>query len=134
MRTGYPSVAIWITASIYAGFAVWLGVWPAVLLEAFGVTGPTPAMLTEIRAFYGGIEMGIAVAMILLWARGEVFAASLIGGLPLAGSAAGRCLGLAVDGFSALHAGLAAVEATGAAFCLVGCLLAARASPRAESP
>lgn len=127
MRADYPTVAIWITASIYAGFAVWLGGWPGALLGAFGVTGSTPAMLTEIRALYGGVELGIAVAMLVLWRRGDVFAAALVGGLPLAGSAAGRCLGLAVDGFSALHAGLAVIEFGGAAFCLVGCRLSAQA-------
>lgn len=123
MRADYPSVAIGITAAIYAGFAVWLGGWPAALLEAFGVTGWTPAMLTEIRAFYGGVELGIAVAMVWLGRRGDRFAALLIGGLPLAGSAVGRCLGLAVDGVSPLHAGMALVDAGGAAFCLTGCWL-----------
>lgn len=134
MRSDYPSVAIGITAAIYAGFAVWLGGWPAALLEAFGVTGSTPAMLTEIRAFYGGVELGIAVAMVWLGRRGDRFAALLIGGLPLAGSAVGRCLGLAVDGFSSLHAGMAAVETAGAAFCLVGCRLVAKANPNTGSP
>jgi len=85
-----PTMAILITAASFAGFAVWLGVNPNALLEAFGIEDRTPQMATEIRAFYGGIEMAIAVAMILLWRRGDLFAALLIGGLPLLGSASGR--------------------------------------------
>jgi len=29
------------------------------LLPAFGVDASTPPMLTEVRAFYGGVEMAI---------------------------------------------------------------------------
>ena len=43
----------------------------------------------------------------MLWRRSDVFAALLIGGLLLAGSAAGRLLGLIVDGFSTTHLGFA---------------------------
>jgi len=115
-----PTMAILITAASFAGFAVWLGVNPNALLEAFGIEDRTPQMATEIRAFYGGIEMAIAVAMILLWRRGDLFAALLIGGLPLLGSASGRLIGLVVDGFSMMHAGFAGLELVGAAFCLAG--------------
>ena len=116
------TIVILMTAAIYAGFAVWLGVCPHALLEAFGIQQPTSAMMTEIRAFYGGVEIAIAVAMLLLLRRGDRFAALLIGGLPLACSALGRCLGLMLDGYSGLHAGFAVIEAVGGAVCLIGCL------------
>src|SRR6056297_3293215 len=102
-----PTVAIFITAASWAGFAVWLGVNPGTLLPAFGVQESTPQMLTEVRAFYGGVEMAIAVAMLVLWRRGELFAALLVGGLPLLGSATGRLIGLMVDRFSMMHFGFA---------------------------
>jgi hypothetical protein len=85
-------------------------------------------MLTEVRAFYGGVEMAIAVAMIVLWRRGDLFAAQVVGGLPLVGSASGRLIGLVVDGFSAMHLGFAGLEIVGAAFCLAGCLIVSRAN------
>ncbi|MEZ6134253.1 MAG: DUF4345 family protein [Pirellulaceae bacterium] len=116
-----------ITAAIYAGFAIWLGSTPATLLKTFGIESSTPAMLTEIRAFYGGIEIGIAVAMLVLWRRKEIFAGLLVGGLPLAGSAIGRCCGLIVDDFSGVHVGLAVVEALGAAVCFVACYVVNKA-------
>jgi hypothetical protein len=121
MNSRFPTVAIFITASIWAGFAIWLGVNPSVLLPAFGVESSTPQMLTEVRAFYGGVEMAIAVAMMVLWRRGDLFAALLVGGLPLVGAASGRLIGIVVDGFSAMHLGFAAMELFGAAFCFAGC-------------
>jgi len=126
MRSNLPAVAIFITAASWAGFAVWLGLNPGALLPAFGVEASTPQMLTEVRAFYGGVEMAIAVAMILLWRRGDLFAALLVGGLPLLGAATGRLIGLVVDGFSMTHAGFAGLEIVGALFCLAGCLMVSR--------
>lgn len=118
----FASVTIFITAFTFAGFAIWLSINPNALLEGFGIEDRTPQMATEIRAFYGGIEMAIAVAMLVLWRRGDLFAALTIGGLALAGAASGRCLGMMVDGFSPLHAGFAALEAVGAIVCLVACM------------
>jgi Domain of unknown function (DUF4345) len=116
-----PTVAILITAATWAGFAVWLGLNPRALLLTFGVEVSTPPMLTEVRAFYGGVEMAIAIAMMVLWRRGELFAALLAGGLPLVGSAIGRLTGLMVDGFSMMHLGFAGLEIFGATFCFVAC-------------
>jgi len=126
MNHRLPTIAILITAASWAGFAVWLGMNPGALLAAFGVDVSTPQMLTEVRAFYGGVEMAIAVAMIVLWRRGDLFAALLVGGMPLAGSASGRLIGLMVDGFSMMHLGFAGLELVGAAFCLAGCMMVSR--------
>lgn len=123
MNDRLPTVAVFLTAATWACFAVWLGLNPSALLPAFGVDTSTPQMLTEVRAFYGGVEMAIAVAMIWLWHRGDLFAALLIGGLPLIGSATGRFAGLIADGFSMIHLGFAALEVVGAASCFAGCAI-----------
>ena len=123
----FATIVIFITAVIWASFAIWLGTGPGALLSAFGIEEATPQMLTEIRAFYGGVELAIAGAMIMLWWRGELFASLVIGGLPLLGSAFGRLLGLVLDGYSQVHLGFAAVELVGAAFCLAGCVTMSRA-------
>lgn len=126
MTSRFPSVAIFVTAATWAGFAVWLGSTPQALLPTFGVQDSTPSMLTEVRAFYGGVEMAVAVTMLVLWYRGDCSAALLVGGLPLVGSASGRFLGLVVDGYSSLHLGFAALEFVGAMFCLAGYVVATR--------
>lgn len=126
MNHRFADVVIFITAASWLGFAGWLGTNPGVLLPAFGVQESTPAMLTEVRAFYGGVELAIAAVMMILWFREERFASLLVGGLPLLGSATGRFLGLVIDGYSTTHLGFALIELVGAAFCLAGCSLVAR--------
>ena len=121
MGRKFPTAVVLVTAFIYFGFAGWLGADPGVLLTIFGIEESTPQMLTEFRAFYGGIEFGIGAAMLLLWWRGDAFAAALIGGLPLAGSVSGRLVGQFLDGYSGLHLVLAMPEAIGAAMCFAAC-------------
>jgi hypothetical protein len=117
-----PTIAILLTAAVWAGIAVWFGIHPQALLSIFGVEQYTPQLLTEMRAFYGGVELAIAVAMVILWTRREWFPALLVGGLPLALAATGRCVGMTIDGFSWLHTGLAVAEASGALLCFVATL------------
>ncbi|MEM6472987.1 MAG: hypothetical protein AAF802_25730 [Planctomycetota bacterium] len=69
----FPTVAVPFTAASRTGFAVWLWAKPGALLPAFGVEASTPQMLTEVRAFYGGVELAIAVAKIILWRRSDLF-------------------------------------------------------------
>ncbi len=126
LQNRFPTITILVTAAVWAGFAVWLGLNPGVLLPAFGIDASTPQMLTEVRAFYGGVEMAIAVAMIVLWWRGDLFAALLVGGVPLVGSASGRLFGMLVDGFSPMHLAFAGLELIGAAVCLAGCAIVSR--------
>ncbi|MEL6108596.1 MAG: DUF4345 family protein [Planctomycetota bacterium] len=128
MDNRFPTVAVFVTAATWAGFALWLGFNPGALLPAFGISDSTPQMHTEVRAFYGGVELAIAVSMLILWRSNNVFAALLIGGLPLAGAALGRLAGLMLDGFSELHLGFAALELTGAAFCFAGTVSKSRAN------
>jgi hypothetical protein len=121
MSNRFPTIVILITAATYAGFAIWLGADPDALLKAFGIESSTPQMRTEIRAFYGGLEMALAIVMLILWRRDELIPALLLGGIPLAGSAAGRCWGMFSDGYWQAHAVFALVEAVGFAFCLAAC-------------
>lgn len=119
----FPVAVIWVTALTYAGFAVWLGTQPEALLEAFGIQDRTAEMATEIRAFYGGVELGIAAAMLWLLRRGSLIAALVIGALPLTGAATGRCIGMVVDGFSVTHAMFAGLEWVGSGVCYAAILL-----------
>ncbi len=132
MNQRFPTVAIFLTAAIWAGFALWLGTNPGALLTTFGVDASTPQMLTEVRAFYGGVELAISVAMIVLWKRGDSFAALLVGGLPLLGSASGRGIGMIADGYSTMHMGLGAVELVGAVVCLTGCMTVSKVGNTSE--
>lgn len=132
MNARFAKATIWITALFWIGFAVWLGLSPAALLIAFGIEQSTPAMLTEIRAFYGGVEFAIAFAMIILLQRHEYQSSLLVGGLPLIGSSTFRMIGQALDGFSLTHSVFAGFELTGALFCLAGWYSLRKPAPSAS--
>ena len=128
MLSRLPLFSLWLTAVTYLAFAAWLGTSPAALLGAFQMPAGTAGMLIEIRAFYGGIELGIAATMLLLWHRGDRFAALLAGGLPLAGAASVRIVSMLIDEVSSLHLGIACAEASGGVLCLSSSWLVVRDS------
>ncbi|MBL8891792.1 MAG: DUF4345 family protein [Planctomycetaceae bacterium] len=115
-----PTLATWVTILVWTAMAVWLGFWPDELLSAFGVHEYPPPIRTEIRAFYGGVQLAIATLMLIYWIRRDLFTSLLIGGLPLGLSALGRIVGMAWDGFSLLHLILAILEFSGILFCFLG--------------
>ncbi|MEM7474645.1 MAG: hypothetical protein AAF483_06595 [Planctomycetota bacterium] len=123
----FPIICFWITLSIYAGLGIWLALLLAGLLKTFGIEQNTPAMLTEIRAFYGGVELGIAGLMLLFWRQGLLGQALLLGGIPLLGTVLGRMAGLLCDGFSSLHLTLGTFEAAGFISCFAGYRICRRA-------
>lgn len=127
-----PGIATWITILVWTGMAVWLGFWPEALLSAFGVQEYTPAMKTEIRAFYGGVQLAVATLMLVFWMRRDLFTALLIGGLPLGFSATGRVIGMAADGFSQLHLFLATIEFSGVLVCFTAIRILARTNSNAK--
>ena len=87
-------------------------------------------MRTEIRAFYGGIELGIAGVMILLWRMKQAAIGLIVGGVPLAGSALGRFLGMSLEGIDSTHLVLAGFELLGSFTCLLAAYLHGSIAPR----
>ena len=91
-------VSLVLAALAYAGFGVATLVRPSVL-NVLGIELLRPAASTEIRAFYGGLELGMALffaraAAEPAWFRPALFAqAASLGGVVLA-----RLAGIAVDG------------------------------------
>ena len=60
--------------------------------------------LTEIRAFYGGLQLGIAG--FLIWCLrdpGRTSTGLLLGGLAVGGAGLGRVVGMAIDEVSTTH-------------------------------
>ena len=58
-------VSGWFTTLVWLGFGVWLLLRPDDLLASFDAVS-TPALRTEIRGFYGGLELGIAATLAVL--------------------------------------------------------------------
>lgn len=83
----------------FLGFGLWFLVDPISPLAAIGITATGAPAPTEFRAFYGGLEVGLAALMLYAAANSQWRTAGLW--LVIAtngGIAAGRLLGVAIDG------------------------------------
>lgn len=83
----------------FLGFGLWFLVDPIAPLAAIGITATGAPAATEFRAFYGGLEVGLAALMLYAAAKPQWRIAGLW--LVIAtngGIAAGRLLGVAIDG------------------------------------
>jgi hypothetical protein len=70
-------LSLGLTAAAFGGFGAWLLVKPDALGKV-GVEVPTPAARAEIRAFYGGLELGMAAFFAAAAARPTWFEPALI--------------------------------------------------------
>lgn len=57
----FARVLLWIDALVFMGLGVWLCVDPVESLRGVHVTASAPAGVTELRAMYGGLELGVGL-------------------------------------------------------------------------
>jgi peptidoglycan/LPS O-acetylase OafA/YrhL len=109
-----------VSAAVFAGFGLLLLVVPETL-NGVGVELTSPTAFAEIRGFYGGLELGVAMFLALsasrpTWMQPALFAqAAILGGVAL-GRLAGVFVDGATDGFTL---GLMSMEAAGSALAIV---------------
>jgi hypothetical protein len=65
----FPIVLLILAGAGFLGFGLWLTVDPAGGLAAVGITAANPAGLIELRALYGGLELGLGIFLLLCAAR-----------------------------------------------------------------
>lgn len=112
----FARVSLVFTAAAFGGFGVWLTVDPAAL-SAVDVGVGSATARTEIRAFYGGLELGLAAFFALAATRPRWFEAGLTAQLlGLGGAGLMRGLSAVLDGgASAFMGSLVAAELVGGA-------------------
>ncbi|MFD6106030.1 DUF4345 domain-containing protein [Nocardia salmonicida] len=95
MRT----VVLCLVGVLFVGMGLYALAAPAALVRPFGMSAPTAAARSEIRAVYGGF--GLAVAGVLFWSAFGAdelrTGAALTVGFALAGMAGGRVISRLVD-------------------------------------
>lgn len=113
-------VSLMLTALAFGGFGVLFLAWPETI-SVIGIELTTGAARAEVRTFYGGLELGFALFFAIAAARRSWFVPALIAQVAaLGGAAAGRVIGLLIDGTELpLLYLLLAMESAGA---LVGAL------------
>jgi hypothetical protein len=88
-----------LSAIAFGGFGGWFLLSPSALadLAEIGVSGPSAR--AEVRAMYGGLELGVAAFLFWAWLRPERVAIGLWAALfAFGGLAAGRAAGIALEG------------------------------------
>lgn len=90
----------------FLGFGVAIVAAPEAVLGMVGISG-TPAGMVELRAFYGGLELGLAAFLFACaakpaWREAGLWSVALVNG----GIAAARLLGIGLSGeFTGFFAG-----------------------------
>jgi len=91
-------ILILLSAGIFIFFGTWLFAIPTAL-EGIGIKLTTPAAFIDVRATYGGLELGLAAFLLVAQARPDWHrAALLLGALCIAGFGAGRLGGIILAG------------------------------------
>jgi hypothetical protein len=110
------SLVLWLISLTFLGFGLAFLLNPSGMTEGLDIALPTLRAEIEIRAFYGGLEIGFAVFLALAagrptWRQPALVATTLV----LGGTAATRVVGQLLGGYFPMHAAYAALELSGAA-------------------
>jgi len=73
----FPLVVLALCALGFLGFGLWLLVEPAGTLAKIGIDASSPIGLVELRAFYGGLELGLGLFLACCLLRPDWQAAGL---------------------------------------------------------
>lgn len=91
-----------LCAAGFAVFGVWMLLFPVAGFAMLGVPVQSADFATEIRAFYGGLELALAVLIARgMWRSDRVLPALEIAAVAYGCVAASRAIGLLVDGSGA---------------------------------
>ena len=91
-------ILIVLSALIFVFFGVWLFTIPTAL-EAIGIKLTTPEAFIDVRATYGGLELGLATFLLIAQGRKQWHrAAMLLSALCVGGFGVGRILGILIEG------------------------------------
>ena len=112
-------LSLGLTALVFAFFGVCFLLAPTSLMR-IGIWLTLPNSVAEIRAFYGGLEIGLAAFFFLALARPAWFVPALmLQALALGATAAARLIGIAGGGTTEVMLALAAAEAIGCVVAIV---------------
>jgi hypothetical protein len=90
-------IALWLGTLTFAFFGVWLLLRPNAL-RGVGVVAESPDGRAELRAMYGGVELGIAAFLGLCLLRPDFTEPGLwLQLLAIGGLAVGRLIGIALE-------------------------------------
>jgi hypothetical protein len=124
----FSRVVLAVSGLVFVGFGVAFLFWPAPMTLRVGIPLVTMSGTTDVRAVYGGLEIGFGTFLILCSTARAYVLPGLLGVLcALVGMSVSSAVGIALDGGPAPIIGAAlAVEVSGAALALLALLLERR--------
>lgn len=122
----FARIVLIVAALMFAVFGIWLLAAPDKLGEWLDVAAASPVGRTEIRAFYGGYELGLALFLLLGLRRRFTAASCYCLALTMGCVALARLYGFAVDGTAG--GATMAIWAIEAGFALLGLVAGSRAT------
>ena len=95
----FARITLWFAVVTFGAFGILLTASPGLLDKWLGLRATTPEASTELRGFYGGLEIGLAVFLAVCALRPSFTAPGCLAlALLCGGIAAARLLGFALDG------------------------------------
>ena len=128
----FARVVLYLSAATFAGFGAWLMVTPAALEDAASVGLSSAEARAEIRAMYGGLELGIAAFLLWCARRPARHQAGLaLSALAFLGLGAGRLAGMAIeDAWTAAHLSALTAETVAFGLSCAGLAALSRSHPK----
>lgn len=125
----FAKILLLLYGVVTAAFGVWAVALPQSLAGVLNYSLLTPGAVTELRAFYGGLELALGAYWLLAALRRDLVSAGLLSMILVWGFvAASRLLGFAVDGAVTTPSIVALATE------VAGCVLAAAALRRLPAP
>ncbi len=120
----FSRVVLALTGLVFVGFGVAFLLWPLQMTLRVGIPLVTMTGTTDVRALYGGLEIGFGVFLLIASARRTWALPGLAATLcALAGMGLSRALGVALDGGpEPITGALLASEVSGAAIAALALL------------
>lgn len=95
----FPRLVLGLSAFIYAAFGAAFLVAPVPMAATVGIQLPEPSAVIDVRATYGGFELGLAAFLTWCLAAPERLRTGLMAAaLTVAGFAVARLIGIPIDG------------------------------------
>ena len=94
------TIAITLTSILFLGFGIAFILYPAKMIQLCYITVTHPSAITEIRTFYGGLEIGIGLYLLLCFFNKWHVQALSFSIFALSFIVLARIIGIVVDGLS----------------------------------
>lgn len=93
----FRKIVLLVTALFFVGFGLAFLFQPFSMMEMIGISLNNSTASSDIRAVYGGLEIGVGLSLLYFLCK-DIQAGLILGAFALAGFACGRLVGIVLDG------------------------------------